>query len=107
MKVIYKFEIGSKYFFKDFDDFNTKDNDVLCIVDHFINTRKPTNVLNFRLKGEDVFFFRNMDKEEFIYDTLESNVPMRAGKFLIPEFCQHIGFTIDDLQRLQGVFENI
>lgn len=107
MKPKVSFLLGSSYFFKGFNDFKPKDRDELCIVDKFIKTKRPTNVLNMRFDGKDVFFFRDMTKEEFIQDTLESNVPMRVGKFLIPEFCQYINFTIDDLKKLAKLFNRL
>ena len=32
---------------------------------------------------------------------------MKAGKFLIPEFNEFIGFTIEDLKSILHVFENM
>ena len=58
-------------------------------------------------RGEDVFMYRNLNKEEFIMDTLNSGVPMKAGKFLVPEFVEYIGLEIDDLTRLKDMFENM
>ena len=68
---------------------------------------RGTNVLNMKKDKKDVFFYRNMDKNEFIEDTLRSNVPMRAGKFLIKEFSEHLGMTIDDLKKLGPMFEKM
>ena len=105
MKPIVTFNIGSTIFFDDIDGFSSKDTDKLCIMDTFnIN---GTNVLNMRLNGEDVFFYRNMTKEEFIEDTINSKVPMRVGKFLAPEFCKYIGFEISDYERLSDMFKEL
>ena len=97
--------MGSSIFFNCFDDYTAKDADKLCIMDTFIV--KGTNVLNMKLKGDDVFFFRNMNKEEFINDTIDSNVPMRVGKFLVPEFCKYIGFEISDYDKLKDMFDKL
>lgn len=105
MKPIKQFIIGSKYFFDTYSDYITKDIDELCIMDTF--SPKETNVLNMKIKGKDVFFYRNMDKNGFIKDTIESNVPMRVGKFLIPEFCEFIGFTVDDLKTFDAIFNKM
>ena len=87
-------------------DYITKDKDILVIMDEW--KLKKTNVLNLKDKnGNDVFFFKNMTKEEFIKDTLESNVPMRCGKFLIKEFSEYIGLTIQDLKKLESMFNNM
>lgn len=105
MKPIVMFDMGSSIFFNVFDDYDSKDADKLCIMDTF--TVKGTNVLNMRLNDEDVFFYKNMPKEEFIKDTIDSNVPMRVGKFLVPEFCKYIGFEISDYDKLKSMFDNL
>lgn len=104
MKPIKQFRMGSSYFFSVYDDFNSKDYDDLCIMDNFIF---PGNVMNAKIKGNDVFMFRNMPKQGYIDDLIDSGVNMKAGKFLIPEFNEYIGFTIDDLKSIIHVFENM
>jgi hypothetical protein len=106
MKEKIKFKMGSSYFFSSFEDYKVKDTDILCIMDGYSDTIK-SNVLNMKLNGEDVFFYRDLDKSGFIKDTIESKVPMRVGKFLIPEFCKYIGFTIDDYELLKDVFDSL
>lgn len=32
---------------------------------------------------------------------------MRVGKFLVPEFCEYIGFTIDDLKLFEDLFDKL
>ena len=32
---------------------------------------------------------------------------MRVGKFLVPEFAEYIGLTIDDLKKLDSMFEEL
>ena len=44
-------------------------------------------------------------KEHFIQDALDSELGMTLGKFLVPEFCKEIGFTIEDLPRLRHLVE--
>ena len=63
--------------------------------------------MKFRDKNEDVFLYRNINKDEFIKDALTSGVPMRAGKFLVPEFVEYIGFNIEDLKVLKPMFEQM
>lgn len=104
MKPIKQFQMGSSYFFSEYEDYVQKDYDDLCIMDKFIF---PGNVMNMKLKGKDVFFFRNMDKQGFINDVLDSKVYMKAGKFLIPEFNEYIGFTIEDLKSILYVFDQM
>ena len=57
--------------------------------------------------GNDIFIFKNTDKQEYINDVYESGVNMKVGKFLIPEFNKYINFTIDDLKSLQPIFDNM
>ena len=104
MKPIKQFQMGSTYFFSKYRDFKAKDYDDLCIMDRFIF---KGNVMNMKLKDKDVFLFRNMPKQGYIDDLTSSGVNMKAGKFLIPEFNEYIGFTIDDLKSIISYFDNM
>lgn len=99
-----KFLVGSKYFFNKFNDYNSKDTDWVIIED---NPQYYTNTMTMRGRGEDLMFFKNRSKQEFINMTLSSNLPMVVGKFLIPEFNEYIGFTIDDLILFDHQFNKI
>ncbi len=105
MNVIKTFKIGSSVFFSKFDDYMTKDNDIIRIMD--VWKFNETNVLNLKRNGDDIFMFRNMTKDEFINDTLSCNTPMRVGKFLVPEFVEWLNFTIDDLKLLKPQFDRL
>ena len=89
--------VGSNYFFSKFPDFKSKDKDIIALQ----NCRLPVPCLNMKKDGEDVFFYSKMTKEEWIENT--NLVPMKVGKFLVPEFCEAIGFTIEDLK----IFKNL
>lgn len=104
MKTIKKIIIGSSVFFSGYKDYKSKDVDVIAIMDSFIPHK---NSLNMKIKGEDVFLYRNMSKQRFIQDAFASGVPMRAGKFLVPEFAKYIGMEISDLKRLAPLFEQM
>ena len=104
MKTIKKIAIGSSVFFSEYKDYKSKDKDVLAIMDTFIPHK---NSLNMKIKGEDVFLYRNMSKQRFIQDAFASGVPMRAGKFLVPEFAEYIGMEISDLKRLAPLFDQM
>ena len=98
--------MGSSYFFDRYDDYKLKDNDELHIVDEFIFPNRVC--MNMKLfDGNDIFIFKNTDKQEYINDVYESGVNMKVGKFLIPEFNKYINFTIDDLKSLQPIFDNM
>lgn len=106
MKTKKTFKIGSAVFFADkFDDYASKDVDELHVMDSWIPY--DTNVLNMKRDDKDVFYFRDMTKDEFIEDTLKSDTAMRVGKFLVPEFCEYIGFTVDDFERLKQKFDEL
>jgi len=104
MKAIKTFKIGSSYFFDEFGDYVLKDSDELNIMDEFI---VEGNVLNTKKGGRDIFFYRQLDKDTFIEDTLGCGVPMRAGKFLIPEFAEYLGMTVNDLKKLKPAFDRM
>ena len=98
------FKMGSSYFFDKFPDYKVKDLDELNIMDIFVNS---TNSLILRKGITDIFFYRDMNKDDFIDDTLGTDLKMKAGKFLIKEFTDYIGFTIEDLKMMGPLFESI
>lgn len=104
MKEKAKFLIGSKVFFNNYSDFKSKDEDYLYIMD---NWDVKSNILNFRKDGVDRFFIKDTNKQDMINDVLHSDVPMRAGKFLVPSFVEYIGATVEDIKQLAPVFEKV
>lgn len=98
--------IGSNYFFSAFSDlykYSTHDKDRLIVLDNMLPNNTP--VFNYKDDSNDVFIYSNLTKEEWIENTL--TVPMKAGKFLIPEFCEYIGFEWEELPKLKACFDNI
>lgn len=95
--------MGSSYFFKDYPNFMPHDIDYVEVTDD----EMIKGMMIIRGKGEDVFIFRRKSKEDFIKDALKSTAAMVLGKFLIPEFCDEIGFTIEDLPRLEPLVINL
>ena len=96
--------VGSNVFFKDIEGFNSKDIDILELVDN------PTDfkyLRQFRFKDKCVFQWRNMPVDEFIDAELLMNVPMSVCKFLCPEFIKLKGVTIKHLKRLQPLVDNM
>lgn len=104
MKEKAKFQIGSRVFFGEFPDFDSKDDDTLYVMTGW---DVKANVLNFRKDSRDYFFVKDAPKEILIKETLDSDIPLRAGKFLVPEFHEYLGLTIEDLKRLSPLFEKI
>lgn len=96
--------IGSRYFFSKYPDFASKDVDELLIVEtnEFQQMRQITG------KGKCLFLLkRQPSKEEYIDWALKSNIGMVVGKFLVPEFCNAIGFTVADLPRLKPLIDKL
>ncbi len=97
-----KIIIGSRAFFEGMKDFNSKDIDEMQIQDKWLPRNR--RVFNFKKNGHDVFFWSPLTKEEYIEDAFKCGVRMRVGKFIVPEFAEYIGLTIDDLKRLKPIF---
>lgn len=99
-----KFLMGSQYFFSCYEDFKSKDIDEIELVetDEFNYIRQITgkNKCIFQLK-------RLATKEEYINFALKSRLGMVVGKFLIPEFCESINFTIEDLPKLKSLIDKL
>lgn len=96
--------VGSTYFFKNYEDFKSKDIDKLILVDNpnsFYYSRQITT------SNSCLFEWRRMSPRRFINHTLKFNNGMELGKFLVPEFVREIGFTIDDLKELKPVLKNL
>lgn len=99
-----KYLMGSKYFFDCYKDFKSHDVDYLVFEDY---PEDYKNVKNIRGNGQDIFYWRKMKPKEFIDHTLTSGTPMQIGKFLIPEINEELGFTIDDLRKLEPLIKNL
>ena len=99
-----KILIGSRYFFSCYDDFVGIDTDELAIID----TTEFKQMRQISGQGQCLFLMRkHASKEDYIDWALKSQVGMVIGKFLVPEFCAEIGFTIKDLPRLKPLIEKL
>lgn len=99
-----KILIGSKYFFDCYEDFNGKDIDELELID----TAEFSQVRQITGQGRCLFQLkRHQRTQEYIDWAVKSNIGMVVGKFLVPEFCQEIGFTINDLPKLQVLIDRL
>lgn len=99
-----RFLVGSKYFFSCYEDFKSKDTDEVEIIEtsNFKNLRQLTG------QGKCLFQLKRQDsKDKYIDYTLLSQAGLVLGKFLVPEFCQEIGFTIDDLTKLKPLISKL
>ena len=95
-----RFQLGSSTFFKDFSDFIPHDLD-------YIEFHKDlSNLSRIKIKNSDYILApTSWTKEDYIEDC--KKLPMKAGKFLVPEFNEYVGFTIEDLPKIKEFFDNI
>lgn len=99
-----KILIGSQYFFSCYDGFKGKDVDELQIIE----TNEFSQVRQITGQGRCLFQMKKHDsKEDYIEWALKSNIGMVIGKFLVPEFCAEIGFTVEDLARLSPLLDRL
>lgn len=99
-----KYLIGSTYFFKDYNDFISKDIDELEFLD------EPPFQQMRQISGQGKCLFqlkRHSNKQAYIDWALQSSLGMVLGKFLIPEVCKEMNITIHDLPKLQPLLERL
>lgn len=99
-----KILMGSTYFFSCYEDFIPGDLDELIVED--------TNNFKYmsQLHGQGKCLFRlkkQPDADTYINMALEDRLGMVVGKFLIPEACQALGVTIQDLPKLLPLIEKL
>lgn len=100
MKVIKDFLVGSSYFFQSYPDYVIKDRDWIVLVDVI---DKPKRLV---IGEDDMFIYPIIvDREEFLNNISVDTI--KVGKFLVPDFCEYIGFNIDDLKSLYKCFDNL
>ena len=105
MKILKKIKCGSSIFFSKFDDYKLKDTDWLVFVD-----KLPGNQLMWRvkIKDDDLMMFKiGTSKQQHIDMVFDTKVPMKIGKFLVPEFNEYIGFTVDELNQFSALIEQL
>ena len=101
VNVIKSINIGSQIFFSSFDDYNSKDIDILHIIDYPIFGE---TIQVMRKDNKDEFLMYNFGKDKLIELTKD---PIQVGKFLVPEFAEYIGLHIQDLQKLKSILNKI
>lgn len=99
-----KYLMGSKYFFSCYPDFTSKDIDEIQIIE----TNEFNQVRQITGQGKCLFQLKkHPSKEGYINWALQSQIGMVIGKFLIPEFNEAIGFTVEDLPRLEVLIDRL
>jgi len=100
-----EFIIGSYAFFNNYDDYKIKDIDKLCILDKKISN--SDKLLNIKIKNKDIFLIYDYSKNELIENCIKTNIPLAVGKFIVPEYAKYINLTIDDLKKLENLFNKL
>lgn len=96
--------MGSQYFFSCYDDFTSKDIDEIQIIE----TNKFSHMRQLTGQGKCLFQLKKYSSfEEYINWDVRSNLGMVIGKYLIPEFCNEIGFTIEDLPKVKSLINKL
>lgn len=105
MKPIKKIRVGSSVFFKDYDDYIIKDIDWIAIMDSMFPNRL---MIHLHIKNDDIGMYKpNVTKQDFIDEALNSENSLKVGKFICPEFINHINLTIDELKSLGTLFDKL
>lgn len=98
-----RYLVGSKYFFNSYPDFVPHDTDYIDLLD--TNEFKFKRVI--RGMGNDIIQLKLKPKDEIIAQALNEKLALVVGKFLVPEFNAGIGFTIEDLPKLQPLIDRL
>ena len=105
MEILKQIKIGSSAFFDTQEGFSSKDTDWVCLVDSHVGFGKSVRVM---LGNDDVIMYhRDTKKEDFMNDVLQGDNPIKVGKFLVPEFIEYFGVTIEDLKTMKDVVEQL
>jgi hypothetical protein len=99
-----KFLVGSRNFFEDIDGFVSKDRDELWILKEPLFGKEKSFIFKNKNKGKDLILYPPFSKTEFIKYDLEKNDKMKFGKYLVKEFAEYIGLTIEDLKNLKIIY---
>ena len=99
-----KILVGSSVFFNEIEGFQPKDRDWVVL------NEKPVgyNFVRQTTSGKECLFeWRRMSPEQFVEYSLHRGPAMQIGKFLVPEFVQEIGFTIEHLKKLKPLADKL
>lgn len=98
------FLTGSQSFFSKFDDFKSKDKDIIILVDNPMDFTQVKQISNGSICK---FYIARHTPEDYISWYLQTKTPMSVIKFLNKDFCDEIKFTIDNLKELAPTFERL
>lgn len=99
-----KYLVGSTYFFNSYSDFKSKDIDYLEIELFPLGYMDKLQITG---QGQCIFKWRKMSADSYVANSLKSDLAMEIGKFLIPEFCKEVNFTIEHLKKLEPLLSRL
>ena len=102
MSQLKKILVGSRYFFNGYNDFVPKDSDYV----EFIEPDKYGE-REVHFKDKCVFQIYKKPANEMLNNVINTDLPMKVGKFLVPEFNDYIGLDFSELHKLALLFEKI
>lgn len=95
---------GSRAFFEGLDGFAPHDTDKIIVTPrpHGFKYLRQT-----RLRDKCIFEVADLPKQQLIDLALNGKTAMTLGRFLTPDYAQHLGLTTDDLRQLQPLVEKL
>ena len=94
--------IGSRAFFEGMPEFTPKDTDTLVWVS---DPKGFTHYRQTAISGQHIIEWRAMPKSELLaYSMRDKANGLEFGKFIVTDFAELIGLTIDDLKRLRDYY---
>lgn len=97
-------QVGSRRFFGGLKDYQSDSNAFVQVIDapKGFSFVKETN-----LYGRHLFQWARLAPQEYVEYALKKGAPEQIGKFLVPEFCSEIGFTLSDLRQLEPLLDKL
>lgn len=99
-----KILVGSRAFFAGCEGFRSKDRDYLELVE---TPRGFTWRREQSLRGVCTFSYKLEPAADMVRRTLESGDALLVGKFLVPEFAEAIGATVEDILSLETLLPKL
>lgn len=103
-----RIQAGSRAFFSGMEGFVPHDSDVVCVCgegehQNFLYKRSFPN----KQERGCEFHIVLTDKDKLIRWELKHGRPMCLGHYLLPEFCQLFGITLEDFEKLRPLYERL
>lgn len=99
-----KILVGSRAFFSGMKGFHSKDQDYLILVDNpqGFSWRREQSI-----RGVCRFEYKKDTPAAMVAKTLEHGDAMLLGKFLVPQFAEAIGATVQDILPLEALLPKL